>query len=162
MAKKSFNERVPAFKWIFLLALIVSVPVTLWSLTRQTQTQSNAYSVTCTLDPAWSDYPTSSGANSLTYKLNLKNNCPNQQYISFSLSSLPSGWKYSFTMSTPSTCSGTLCYGIFAGYQTRYLHVTVTRPSTARLGTYYFTLRAKETWNNNFSASKTLRYIVTN
>lgn len=51
MAKKSFNERVPAFKYIFLFALVVSVPLTMWSLSSApTETRSSAATVaaTCT------------------------------------------------------------------------------------------------------------------
>ena len=32
MAYKSFNQRFPTFKWVLLLAIIISVPLTVWSL----------------------------------------------------------------------------------------------------------------------------------
>jgi len=42
MAKKSFNQRVPAFKWIFLLAIVLSILITTFSVKQQTQTNSHA------------------------------------------------------------------------------------------------------------------------
>lgn len=43
MAKKSFNQRNPAFKWVFLFAVVISIPITLYSFNNTpTEIRSNA------------------------------------------------------------------------------------------------------------------------
>lgn len=50
MAKKSFNQRNPAFKWVFLFAVIAAIPLTLYSFNNtSTEIRSNAATTaTCT------------------------------------------------------------------------------------------------------------------
>ena len=48
MAYKSFNQRFPAFKWVLLFAILLSIPLTVWSLNNvSTQYQQNATILTC-------------------------------------------------------------------------------------------------------------------
>ncbi len=165
MAKSlGFRKRFPHAGLFLIIAIILAIPFTVWSLNHvSTQTQQHAaYTYNCTLSPTWSDYPLANGSHSLTYRLTLKNNCPNRQWIRIYTSQIPSGWTYTLKMTNNANCPGTttLCNGIFEGYQTRSVSLTVTRPLNARPGTHYFSIRAEELWHTYFTSSKTLRYIV--
>lgn len=50
MTKKSFNQKNPAFKWVFLFAVVAAIPLTLYSFNSiSTETRSDAatYTSTC-------------------------------------------------------------------------------------------------------------------
>jgi hypothetical protein len=59
MAYKSFNQRYPAFKWIFMFAVLLTLPLTVFSVQKvSTNTTQHAAATACTLltDPSVNRY----------------------------------------------------------------------------------------------------------
>lgn len=49
MAYRSFNQRFPKFKWILFLAILITLPLTVFSVQKvSTSTEQHAASATCT------------------------------------------------------------------------------------------------------------------
>lgn len=172
MAKKSFNQRVPIFKWVLLLAFAISIPVTLWSLSNQTQTKSNAFGdsdgPSCVSAPTWTLVSHTDYTTSVKYKLTLTSKCPNitvgpfgKLFNNFGIwAKVPAGWSYLYQVPASSdVCAkNQTCAITINGSNSATVYLTVSRPSTAKAGTYTVPIYA-----DNFdspTSTKNLSYIV--
>lgn len=163
MAYKSFNQRFPAFKWILLLAVLLALPLTLFSVQNvSTNIQQHASSGTsCNSDPTWSgiighnDYPMA-----VKFHYRFKNNCTNIQYFNLSATRPTTGWSYQYAIPGWSCSLNSQCWVGVNPKDTIDVYVTITRPRNATAGTHYISLRANGAYNTNLNASKTLSYVV--
>ena len=116
------------------------------SISNFTCMSSSTYVVpTCSHGPTWSGIlGHTDGATSVTYHLKLTDFC-DASWTTFKLTaSVPSGWSYKYkgySANTPGYLKTS--YNIdFVTYYNNDVYVTISRPSTAKSGTYAITLRA--------------------
>jgi len=160
MSKKSFNKKFPTFKWIFVFAIALSIPITLFSLNTKTQTRSNATgdTISCSYAPIWSSLLGHiDGSNYVRYKfsLNLQDSKPDCGVAVFLWATVPTGWQYKYEI--PDCTSNRKCY-VYLPDNPLPFYVKITRPSTARKGSYTIKLNASQPGSP--TSVKSVSYIV--